>query len=155
VKAEMTLVEASVSTWERFFRAAAGLNIDKNDIKRHQDFIDSRLRRLVVRAEAVAKANGRDLIELWDLPITAGLQVCLHDFGKLDADLDLGSALREIVPLPPTDLDYSEETRSRLGSVAGGLSVALARTLRLLDPDVKNPQPLQWERAGQLFDVLL
>ena len=54
----------SVSTWERFFRAAAGLNIDKNDIKRHQDFIDARLRSLVARAEAVAKANGRDLIEL-------------------------------------------------------------------------------------------
>ena len=41
----MTLAVTSVSTWERFFRAAAGLNIDKNDIKRHQDFIDARLRR--------------------------------------------------------------------------------------------------------------
>lgn len=151
----MTLVVTSVSTWERFFRAAVGLSFDKNDIKRHQDFIDTRLRTLVVRAEAVAKANGRDLIELWDLPITAGLQVCLHDFDKLDADLGLTAALGEITPLPPTDLDYSEQMRSRLGSVAGAVSVALARTLRLLDPDMKNPQTVHWERAARLFDVLL
>ena len=108
-----------------------------------------------MRAEAVAKANGRDLIEFWDLPITAGLQACLHEFDKLDADLDLTRALREITPLPPTDFDYSEQTRNNLVSVAGGVSVALARALRLLDPDVKNPQTTHWERAGRLFDVLL
>jgi hypothetical protein len=151
----MTLAVTSVSTWERFFRAAAGLDVDKNDIKRHQDFIDARLRSLVVRAEAVAKANGRDLIELWDLPITAGLQACLHDFDRLDADLELASALREITPLPPTDFGYSEQTRNNLVSVAGGVSVALARVLRLLDPDVKNPQSTHWERAERLFAVLL
>ena len=145
----------SVSSWERFFRAAAGLNIDKNDVKRHQDFVDARLRQLIVRAEAVAKANGRDLIEFWDLPITAGLQTCLHDFEDLDADLDLTGALREIAPVPPTDFDYSEEARNSLASVAGGVSVALARVLRLLDPEVKNPQTTHWERAEQLFDVLL
>jgi hypothetical protein len=155
VRVAITLAVTSVSTWERFFRAAAGLNIDKNDIKRHQDFIDARLPSLVARAEAVAKANGRDLIELWDLPITAGLQACLHEFDKLDADLDLTSALREITPLPPTDFDYSEQTRNNLVSVAGGVSVALARVLRLLDPDVKNPQTTHWERAERLFAVLL
>jgi hypothetical protein len=146
---------ASVSSWERFFRAAAGLNIDKNDVKRHQDFVDARLRQLIVRAEAVAKANGRDLIEFWDLPITAGLQTCLHEFEELDADLDLTPALREIAPVPPTDFDYSEAARNSLASVAGGVSVALARVLRLLDPEVKNPQTTHWERGEQLFDVLL
>ena len=145
----------SVSSWERFFRAAAGLNIDKNDVKRHQDFVDARLRQLIVRAEAVAKANGRDLIEFWDLPITAGLQTCLHEFEDLDADLDLTGALREIAPVPPTDFDYSEDARKNLASVAGGVSVALARVMRLLDPEVKNPQTTHWERAEQLFEVLL
>jgi hypothetical protein len=144
-----------MSSWERFFRAAAGLNIDKNDIRRHQDFVDTRLRQLIVRAEAVAKANGRDLIEFWDLPITAGLQTCLHEFEDLDADLDLTDALREIAPVPPTDFDYSEEARNSLATVAGGVSVALARVLRLLDPEVKNPQTTHWERAEQLFGVLL
>lgn len=145
---------AAVSSWERFFRAAAGLNIDTNDVKRHRDFVDARLRRLIVRAEAVAKANGRDLIEFWDLPITAGLQSCLHEFEELD-DLGLTGALREIAPVPPTDFDFSEEARNSLASVAGSVSVALARVLRLLDPEVKNPQTSHWERSEQLFDVLM
>jgi hypothetical protein len=150
----MTVAATSVTTWEHFFRATAGLNIDKNDVKRHQDFVDARLRRLVVRAEAVAKANGRDLIELWDLPITAGLQTCQHDFERIDADLDLSRALGEVTPLPPTDFDYSESASTGLVSVAGAVSVALARVLRLLDPEMKNPQTAQWERAEQIFDVL-
>jgi hypothetical protein len=148
------MAATSVSSWERFFRAAAGLNIDKDDVKRHQDFVDAPLRRLIVRAEAVAKANGRDLIEFWDLPITAGLQTCLHEFEELD-DLDLTGALREIAPVPPADFDFSEEARNSLATVAGGVSVALARVLRLVDPEVKNPQTTQWERSEQLFDVLL
>jgi hypothetical protein len=39
--------------------------------------------------------------------------------------------------------------------VAGGLSVALARTFKLIDPDVKNPQTAHWERAFQIFALLL
>ena len=39
--------------------------------------------------------------------------------------------------------------------VAGGLSVALARSFPLIDPNVRNPQTWQWERAFQLFDLLL
>jgi hypothetical protein len=151
----MAMVVTSVSLWERFFRAAAGLDIDKNDIKRLQDFIDARLRSLVVRAEAVAKANGRDLIEMWDLPITAGLQACMHDFDKLDAELDIAARLREITPLPPTDFDYSEEMRNGLVSVAGGICVALTRAMPVLDPGMKNPQTAHWERAERLFEVLL
>ncbi|MFC9631532.1 DUF1931 family protein [Streptomyces mirabilis] len=29
-----------VSKFERFFRAAAGLDVDKNDLKRYRDFVD-------------------------------------------------------------------------------------------------------------------
>jgi hypothetical protein len=37
----------------------------------------------------------------------------------------------------------------------GGLSLALARTFRIIDPDRKNLQTAQWERAQQIFDLLL
>jgi hypothetical protein len=44
---------------------------------------------------------------------------------------------------------------ARLPDVVGGLSVALARTFKILDPDVKNPQTSHWERAFQVFDLVL
>jgi hypothetical protein len=37
----------------------------------------------------------------------------------------------------------------------GGLSVALARTFKVLDPDLKNPSSRHWERAFRIFDLLL
>jgi hypothetical protein len=39
--------------------------------------------------------------------------------------------------------------------VAGGLSVALARAFTLIDTNVRNPKTVHWERAFQLFDLLL
>ncbi|MCG0283749.1 DUF1931 family protein [Streptomyces sp. PSAA01] len=32
-----------VSKFERFFRAAAGLDVDRNDLKRYGDFVDAKL----------------------------------------------------------------------------------------------------------------
>ncbi|WP_373604996.1 DUF1931 family protein [Bacillus sp. AFS017336] len=33
--------------------------------------------------------------------------------------------------------------------------MAVARTFRILDGDVKNPQTRHWEQAGRVFDLLL
>jgi hypothetical protein len=49
----------------------------------------------------------------------------------------------------------SDETRAQLADVEGGVSVALARTLRIIDTDLKNPQSTHWERAFRVFDLLL
>jgi hypothetical protein len=49
----------------------------------------------------------------------------------------------------------SDETESRLPDVVGGLSLALARTFKIIDPEVKNPQTEHWERAFSIFNLLL
>jgi hypothetical protein len=102
---------------------------------------------LLIRADAVAKANGRDVIELVDLPITKGLQESIHDFMELDEKIELRSILDHVTARPPLDLAYSEETDARLPAIAGGLSLALARAFKIIDPDLKNPQAKHWERA--------
>ena len=55
----------SVPKLERFFRAASGLDVDKDDLKRYSDFIHAKLYDLLLMAEATAKANGRDIIQPW------------------------------------------------------------------------------------------
>jgi hypothetical protein len=77
----------SVAKFERFFRIAAGLDVDKQDLKRYSDFINRKLHDLLVRAEAVAKANGRVVIEPCDLPITKGLQESIHEFENIDEQI--------------------------------------------------------------------
>ncbi len=145
----------SVAKFERFFRVAASLDVDKNDIKRYSDFVNQKLYDLLLISQAAAKANGRDIIEPFDLPITKGLQESMHEFRRLDEEIELKPILDELTKRPPLDLAYSDETEAQLPSIVGGLSVALARAFKIIDPEVKNPQTEEWERSFRIFNLLM
>lgn len=145
----------SVARFERFFRLAAGLDVDKQDLKRYGDFINHKIYDLMLRAQANAKANGRNIIEPFDLPITKGLQENIHAFRNIDEQIELQPIIDYLTARPPLDLAYSDETEGGLPEVAGGLSVALAHTLKILDSKLKNPGSEHWERCFRIFDLLL
>jgi histone H3/H4 len=145
----------SVATFERFFREAADLDVDKNDLKRYQEFIREKIADLLTIAEARAKADERDVIERRDLPITKGLQETIHQFRRLDATISLRPTLEDLVTRPQLDLAASDEIDEVLPEIAGGLSLALGRTFRIIDPSVRNPSSVEWGRAFRVFDLLL
>ena len=93
----------SIARFERFFRAAAGLDVDKNDLKRYSDFVDAKLYDLLTVAQATAKANGRDIIRTSDLPITKGLQESIHHFRKIDQEVELKPILEQLATHPALD----------------------------------------------------
>ena len=144
-----------VRNFERFFRAGASLDVDKDDLRRYEDFVNRKVRDLLLIGRAAARANGRDVIEPWDLPITKGLQETIHDFRGMDEAAEVRPMLEQIVAIPPQELAYSEETEGRLPEIAGGLSLALARAFKIIEPRLKNPQTEHWERAFRVFDLLL
>ena len=144
-----------VARFERFFRAAAGLDVDKDDLKRFDDFVGQQVYDLLLIAQAAAKANRRDVVQPSDLPITKGLQESIHDFERIDQEVELQPILDQLAARPQLDLSLSEEVEARLPAIVGGLAVALARTLKIIDPGVKNPQSRHWERAFRIFDLLL
>jgi hypothetical protein len=144
-----------VSRFERFFRAAAGLDVDKQDLKRYDDFVNEKLYDLLIRGQANAKANVRDVLEPQDLPITKGLQESIHQFEKLDQEIELKPILEQLTAQPPLDVAVSEETQARLASMVGGLSLSLARSFKIIDPEIANPQTRDWERAFQIFHLLV
>ncbi|MEV1202219.1 DUF1931 family protein [Microbispora rosea] len=145
----------AVPRFERFFRTAAGLDVDKEDLRRYSDFVNQKLYDLLVIGQAHAKANVRDVVETWDLPITKGLQESIHRFRDLDEDIELKPILEQLAALPPLDLSIGEEVRERLPEIVGGLSLALARTFTILDPGLKNPRTEQWDRVICVFRLLL
>jgi hypothetical protein len=145
----------SIAKFERFFRVTAGLDVDKSDLKRYSDFVNQKIYDLLLRGQATAKANGRDIIEPFDVPTTKGLQERIHDFRTIDEEIELEPILDYLTRRSPLDLTYSEGTEAQLSDIVGGLSVALARTFKIIDPDLKNPQTKQWERAFSIFDLLL
>lgn len=144
-----------VDRFTRFFRAAAGLDVHKDDLKRYSDFVNDQIYDMLLIGRAHAKANGRDVIEPPDLPITKGLQESIHQFRELDQDIEVEPVLEQLIARPPLEQSISENTRQLLPELAGGLSLALARTIRTIDPAGKAVHTAQWELAFRVFDLLL
>jgi hypothetical protein len=144
-----------IARFERFFRQAAGIDIDKSDVRRFDDFVNDRIYALLLRAVAIAKANDRDVVQPQDIPITKGIQEAMHAFRALDQDVELDPILEQLTRRPPLDLVYSDETKDELPYLAGGLGMALARTFPIIDEDLETLQPRHWDKAGRVFDVLL
>ena len=86
--------------FERFFRVAGGVDVDKDDVKRYLDFVNDAIYDLLLMGQATAKANVRDIIEPWDLPITKGLQECMHQFRALDEEIELRPILEDLAARP-------------------------------------------------------
>lgn len=144
-----------IPKFERFFRAAAGLDVNKNDLKRYNDFVDAKLYDLFLIGTANAKANDRDIIEPQDLPVTKGLQESIHAFEKLEEGIELRPLLDQLAARPALGMEAAEDTQQRLPVLAGGLSVALARALKTIARDTRHPSTDQWDEAFELFDLLI
>lgn len=144
-----------VAKFERFFRLAAGVDVDKSDLKRYQDFVYEKLYDLLLIGQAHAKANGRDVLEPPDLPITKGLQERTHEFRDLDEEIELAPILEYLAARPPLEVELSTETQARLVPIVGGISVALAIAFKILEPSIKTPTAGHWETATRIFDLLM
>ena len=141
--------------FERFFRAAGGVTVDRDDIKRYVDFANDALYDLLLIGQATAKANARDIIEPWDLPVTKGLQESTHAFERIEEEVELRPVLESLAARPPLSYALSEDTQARLPLLFGGISVALARTFKLIDAEVRAVHTVEWERTFGLFRLLI
>jgi Domain of unknown function (DUF1931) len=141
--------------FERFFRAAGGVTVDRDDVKRYLEFVNDAIYDLLLMGQATAKANARDVIEPWDLPITRGLQESVHGFERIDEEIELRPVLDSLAARPPLAAALSEETQARLPLIFGGISVALAKTFKLIDTEMKTVGSQEWERAFTLFRLLI
>ncbi|WP_111510749.1 DUF1931 family protein [Mycobacterium kyogaense] len=145
---------SGIPVFERFFRAVASVDIDKNDIRRFQSFIDELVDDLAISGRNSAKMNERDVIAAQDLPITKGLQERMREFDKLDEAEEIRELLRQVVRQPPADVTFAEDAEQLLPEVFGGLAVALARTLRQVDATVSNPSSEHWNRVFTMFRLV-
>ena len=142
---------AGIPELERFFREVAGLDVDKADVERFRTFVDGKIDDLAIAGRDTARWNGRDVIAPQDLPITRGLQEQMREFDKLHEADDIREWLRGTLRRPPDDVTFGEETEGVLTEVFGGISVALARSFRIIDPEVRNPSTRDWDRVLDLF----
>jgi len=145
----------AIPWFERLFRRAAGVDVDKMDLRRYGEFVNRKLYDLLIVGEEAARLNGRKAIEPFHLPITKGLQECIRQFRELDEEVHLDPILDQLAARPPLGLPYGEEMEALFPQIVGGLTLALARSFKIVDPAVKNPSSEHWLRSLQIFDLLL
>jgi hypothetical protein len=150
-EADMT----AIPELQRFFRSVASINVDKSDLRLFRTFVDEMVDDIAIAGRNSARWNGRDVIAPQDLPITKGLQERMREFDKIDEADELRDLLHSTVRRPPDDVTFSEETEDELIEVFGGLSVALARSLRIIDSEMTNPSTEHWDRAFTLFRMVI
>ena len=145
---------SGIPVFQRLFRSVAGIKIDKNDVRRFRDFVDEEIDRIAISGRNSARSNGRDVITVQDLPITAGVQERMREFDVLEEALEIRELLRQVVRRPPADVTFDDETEQLLPELFGGLSIALAKTFHAVDPTMTTPSPDHWDRVFTLFRLV-
>ena len=145
---------SGIPLFQRFFHSVAGIKVDKNDVRRYREFVDEQIDGIAIAGRDTARWNGRDVIVPQDLPITRGVQERMREFDKLAEAQEIRDLLRQLVRRPPADVTFDESTEELLPELFGGLSIALARSFRVIDPTLENPSTQQWNQAFELFGLM-
>ncbi len=144
-----------VAKVEALFRRSAGLDLDdKNKVAFCLDVVEAKLHDLLLAGEEVALYNGREVLVMWDLPLTRGLRQTMKEFEALQEEVPVEDVMRFVASLPPLRVAYDPELEQELPKVAGGLMVALAKMTRLFSAD-RLPSWEDLERAKRALDLTL
>ena len=133
---------------KEFLRRSEGLDIDKSDVKRLTDLIGSKLNDLLVIGVRNASYNDRDIVMEPDLPLTKGFLEHMQDFRRYDEQLELKPILDQLATYPPLE-------RALSAGVEGTLAMLAGHAMKILDPDVKNPDDAMWAKVMCLMVLLL
>lgn len=140
---------------EELLRSVAGLNVDKSDVKRLLDLVGDKLWDILVIGARNASYNDRDVIMEPDLPITKGLQETIHQFRRMEEEIELQPILDFLASRTRLERALSMEVEQKLPEIVGGLIVVIAKLLRVIDPEVVNPNTEHWDRVEQALNLTL
>ncbi|MFC9838176.1 DUF1931 family protein [Rhodococcus sp. NPDC127530] len=150
----------TLMTFDQFadiFRDVATLGVVKDDFHRFDDVVTAKLYDLLLVAQESAAAQHRHVVESTDLPITRGLQENIGLFRELGPSLRVDPIVERLAAYPPLDGILATGTRSGLPDITGGLSVALARTFRIVYPELRTvrARTTHWSVISTLVDLYL
>jgi hypothetical protein len=140
---------------KEFLRRSASVDIDKSDMKRLSDLIGGKLYDLLVIGVRNASYNDRDVIMEPDLPLTKAFLERMQDFRRYDEQIGLREIFEQLAGYPPLERALSADVEAMLPAVAGTLAMLAGETMKVIDPDVKNPDNAMWDKVFTLMDILL
>ena len=140
---------------KKLLRRSASIDIDKHDMERLNDLVGSKLNDLLVIGVRNASYNDRDIVMEPDLPLTKGFLERRQEFREFDEQLGLTPILERLATYPPLERALSADVEAMLPELAGTLVMLAGRTMKVLDPGVRNPDGAIWQKVVSLMDLLL
>jgi Domain of unknown function (DUF1931) len=140
---------------KEFLRRSASVDIDKSDMKRLSDLIGGKLYDLLVIGVRNASYNDRDVIMEPDLPLTKAFLERMQDFRRYDEQIGVKEIFEQLAGYPPLERALSADVEAMLPAIAGTLAMLAGETMKVIDPDVKNPDNAMWDKVFTLMDILL
>jgi Domain of unknown function (DUF1931) len=140
---------------KEFLQRSAGIDIDNSDMKRVHNLIGSKLNDLLVIGVRNASFNDRNVVMEPDLPLTKGFLRRRLEFRQSDEPIDLKPILENLATYPPLARALNADVEAMLPELAGMLAMLAGRTVKILDPTVKNPDAILWARVTNLMELLL
>ncbi len=144
---------------QTLYRRFVGLDLDKSRASEILEVAEKKLSDLFEVAAERARAEGRDVVEWRDLPITKGLAETMRRYERereelQDPRLDLGPIL-EFLAKPLSGLEVSEEVREKLPVLAATVLLLVGYVIKLIDPGARKPSKQDIERAARILDLTL
>lgn len=87
--------------------------------------------------------------------MTKGFLEHMQDFRRYDEQFELKPILEQLATYPPLERSLSLGVETMLPEIAGTLAMLAGKTMKIIDPDVKNPAAAMWERMFDLMNLLL
>jgi hypothetical protein len=140
---------------EEFLRRSAGIDLDKSDVERLADLMGRKLVDLLVIGVRNASYHNRDVVMEPDLPLTKGFLERLDDFRHYNEAIELTPILDHLATSPTLERALSPEVEAMLPALVGTLALIAGQAMKILDPELKNPDSAAWERALRLMDLML
>ncbi len=140
---------------EALFRKAASIDLDKNKAKAITDIVEKKLYDLLLIGERNAKYNGREVIWECDIPLTKGFLESIHKFKELEEELVLEDILNFLATQPPLKYPLEAELEQKLPEIVGTLLYIIARILKEVDENCRQPSMEDIERAGKILDLTM
>jgi hypothetical protein len=140
---------------KEFLRRSTGVDLDKSDMDRLTDLIGKKLNDLLVIAVRNASYNSRDIVMEPDLPLTKGILEHIRVFRRYEEEIDLKPILDHLATYPPLERALSLDVVRMLPDFVGTLAMLAGQTMKIIDPEVKNPGSDVWDRVLRLMELLL
>ena len=140
---------------EALFRKAAALDIDKSKAKEITDIVEKKLYDLLLIGERNASFNNREVIWECDVPLTKGFLESIQKFKELEETLELQDILDFLATQPPLKYPLEAELEKKLPEIVGTLLFILAKIIKEISPDCRQPSSEDIERAGKVLDLTM